>query len=175
MTDLGALGGSFSSAFGFNDSGQVVGFAGDASNNIHLFVWQSGVMTALPNLGAGFSHDLLFINNAGQAAGSSIPATGGDHAVLWTILPAPPTFTIAASAGLGGTISPTGNTTVTIGTHHTFTIIPNPNYRVLNVVVDGAPKGPIMTYTFSNVTTGHTISATFMLVASSGCEQRRQT
>jgi probable HAF family extracellular repeat protein len=171
MTDLGALGGSFSSAFDVNDSGQVVGFASDASSNIHSFVWQSGVMTALPNLGTGSNHDVLYINNAGQAAGSSIPATGGLHAVLWTILPAPPTFTIAASAGPGGTISPTGNTTVTIGTHHTFTIVPNPNYHVLNVVVDGAPQGPIMTYTFSNVTTGHTISATFMLVAVTAIQQ----
>lgn len=164
MTDLGTLGGLYSSAFEINDSGQIVGFANDASGNVHPFVWQSGAMTTLPDLAGGSAHNPLSINNAGQAAGSSISTGGSVHAVLWTILPQPPTFTITASASSGGSISPPGNTTVTIGTNQTYFITASPFYHIADVQVDGASVGPISTYTFNNVTANRTISATFVLV-----------
>jgi hypothetical protein len=56
---------------------------------------------------------------------------------------------------------PVGSTTVNSHANQTFTITPNSGYLVNNVTVDGANKGAITSYTFSNVTMGHTISATF--------------
>jgi hypothetical protein len=74
---------------------------------------------------------------------------------------APITFTITASAGSGGSISPSGTVTVNSGASQTFTITPNSGFAISNVTVDGANQGAITTYTFSNVQANHTISATF--------------
>jgi len=71
------------------------------------------------------------------------------------------TYTITASAGTGGTISPSGAVTVTKGTNRTFTITPNSGYSISGVTVDGSSVGTVGTYTFSNVTANHTISASF--------------
>ncbi len=72
------------------------------------------------------------------------------------------TRTITASAGSGGSISPTGNVTVNYSASQAFTITPNAGYAISNVVVDNTSQGAISTYTFDNVTTNHTISATFV-------------
>lgn len=71
------------------------------------------------------------------------------------------TRTIAASAGAGGSINPSGTVTVNYGASQIFTITPGAGYAVSNVDVDGSSRGAISTYTFDNVTTNHTISATF--------------
>jgi hypothetical protein len=71
------------------------------------------------------------------------------------------TYTITATAGTGGTISPSGNVKVNYGADKTFTITPNAGYQIKDVKVDNVSQGPISTYTFTNVTANHTISATF--------------
>jgi len=70
-------------------------------------------------------------------------------------------YTITASAGSNGSISPTGAVSVTSGASRTFTITPNSGYRVSSVLVDGASVGAVTSYTFSNITANHTIAATF--------------
>ena len=71
-------------------------------------------------------------------------------------------YTITASAGSGGSITPSGSVTVLHGDSQTFTITPNGNYRISDVVVDGVSVGAVSTYTFNNVTAaGHTIQAIF--------------
>lgn len=71
------------------------------------------------------------------------------------------TYTITASAGANGVISPEGTATVTSGASKAFIITPNTGYKVSSVIVDGASVGAVTSYTFSNVTANHTISATF--------------
>lgn len=73
------------------------------------------------------------------------------------------THTITATAGTGGSISPSGNIAVSHGSDQTFTITPDSCYHIADVVVDGISQGAITTYTFSNVTADHTISATFAI------------
>ena len=73
------------------------------------------------------------------------------------------TRTITASAGANGTISPTGSVVVNYGSNQTFTITPNANYHVLDVLVDGSSVGAVTTYTFTNVTAAHTIAASFAI------------
>lgn len=73
------------------------------------------------------------------------------------------TYTIYASAGPNGSIDPAGSISVDYGTFKTFNIIPNTGYHVADVLVDGSSVGPQTTYTFPNVTAGHTISAAFAL------------
>ena len=70
-------------------------------------------------------------------------------------------FNITASAGTGGGISPAGTATVSTGGSQTYTITPAGGYKIGGVTVDGAAVGVVSSYTFSNVTANHTISATF--------------
>ena len=74
------------------------------------------------------------------------------------------TYTITASAGTGGSISPSGTVTVNYGGNQSFTITPNANYTVGNVVVDGSNAGSVTNYNFANVTGNHTISVSFTAV-----------
>ena len=71
-------------------------------------------------------------------------------------------YTIDASAGNNGSITPEGLVTVKAGEGQTFTFNPDSGYRVNTVMVDGnsvAITGN--TYTFENVTENHTIVVTF--------------
>lgn len=71
-----------------------------------------------------------------------------------------PTFTIQASAGAGGSISPNGTVTMSYGSNQTFTVTPNTGYQIVSVLMDGVRASA--PYTFTNIiTNGHTISATF--------------
>jgi rhamnogalacturonyl hydrolase YesR len=70
-------------------------------------------------------------------------------------------FTISASAGSGGSISPTGNVSVNQGDNQTFTISPNAGFIVSSVTVDGTNVGAVPSYTFTNVQANHTIIAAF--------------
>ncbi|MBU5614626.1 malectin domain-containing carbohydrate-binding protein [Geomonas azotofigens] len=88
----------------------------------------------------------------------------------------PTTYTITATAGAGGTITALNNTkvstatsgsstitsvTVTSGASQSFSIAPASGYKVAGVTVDGVSVGALTSYSFSNVTVNHTISATF--------------
>lgn len=72
-------------------------------------------------------------------------------------------YTITVSAGAGGSISPSGIVTVNYGTNQSFTITPNNGYQVSNVTVDGISLGTVTSYTFTNVQTNRSISATFIV------------
>jgi len=78
----------------------------------------------------------------------------------------PATYTITATAGTGGGISPSGSTSVTEGNSMTFTIAANSGYTISDVRVDGSSIGASSTYTFSGVSSSHSISATFASAAS---------
>jgi len=73
-------------------------------------------------------------------------------------------YVILASAGANGKMVPTGSVKVKEGGSQTFTPTPNTGYAVADVKVDGQSVGAVTSYTFPNVTTNHTISASFALV-----------
>jgi hypothetical protein len=72
-----------------------------------------------------------------------------------------PTYTITASAGANGSITPSGNVNVAQGANQTFSITANSGYQVSSVTVDGAGVGAVTSYAFNNVQANHTISASF--------------
>ncbi len=86
----------------------------------------------------------------GSCAGSSFTTTV-------TVNP----FSIIATAGANGSISPSGTTYVASGGSQTYTITPNTGYSISGVLVDGSSVGPVSSYTFSSVTANHTITASF--------------
>ena len=81
------------------------------------------------------------------------------------IVATPPVYTITASAGAGGLITPPGATTAQEGSSLTYTVTPNPSYLLTALIVDGATVGGAsyvpVTYTFSSIGSDHTITAVF--------------
>ena len=71
-------------------------------------------------------------------------------------------YTIEATAGAGGSISPSGSVSVREGRDQTFTITPDKGYAVSNVKIDGKSIGAVKSYTFENVSRTHTIEVVFV-------------
>ena len=69
--------------------------------------------------------------------------------------------TITATAGTGGSISPSGAVGVRHTGEETFTITPDKGYAVANVKIDGRSIGAVKSYTFENVKRAHTIETSF--------------
>jgi hypothetical protein len=78
------------------------------------------------------------------------------------------TYTITATAGTGGTITP-GTVTLNYGSNQTYTVSANTYYHIADVQVDSASvltPGAEHTfqYTFTSISANHQIAATFTLV-----------
>ena len=71
-------------------------------------------------------------------------------------------YTIEATAGTGGSISPSGSVSVREGRDQTFTITPDKGYAVANVKIDGESIGAVKSYTFENVSKAHAIEVIFV-------------
>lgn len=72
-------------------------------------------------------------------------------------------WTITASAGPGGSISPAGTQPVLQGASRSFSITPAAGHHIADVLVDGVSVGPVAGYTFTNIVASHTISASFAI------------
>ena len=70
-------------------------------------------------------------------------------------------YTIAATAGEGGSITPNGDVSVKEGASQTFAVAADNGYEIADVLVDGSSVGAVESYTFSDVKANHTISASF--------------
>jgi hypothetical protein len=72
------------------------------------------------------------------------------------------TYTITATAGPNGTITPSGAVTVNEGGSQTFTFTPADGYQIHAVMVDNVAVTPVpASYTFENVQANHTIHVDF--------------
>ena len=70
-------------------------------------------------------------------------------------------FTVTATAGDGGLVTPT-DTAVTYGSSVTVGITAADCYRIDSVFADGTYVGAVTSYTFENVADDHTLTATFV-------------
>ena len=70
-------------------------------------------------------------------------------------------FTITATAGENGIITPNGEVSVAYAEDKTFEFVPNVGYKVVDVKVDGESVGVANSYTFESVSQDHTISVSF--------------
>ena len=84
-------------------------------------------------------------------------------ALVWeeSDIPSVTRYTITASAGEGGSISPSGSVRVSRGGDKTFTMKADEGYEIDDVLVDGESVGAVSSYTFENVKEKHTISVSF--------------
>lgn len=135
------------------------------SGNVMVNHGGEQTFTFTPNQGATLTQVLVdgVNNTAAVAAGSYKFANVTAPHTIQAVFTAS-TYTIAATAGANGTITPSGNVSVTHGEDKTFTITPNTGYEIDRVVVDGDNNANAVatgSYTFSNVVANHTIAATF--------------
>lgn len=70
-------------------------------------------------------------------------------------------YTITASAGAGGGITPSGRVSVRAGAGRTFTVRADEGWRLDHLLVDGKDVAPAAQYTFRSVRADHTIEARF--------------
>lgn len=96
-----------------------------------------------------------YTKNNTSDGGSSGGGGGGSSSTVSS-------YTIKASAGNGGIISPSGNVSVKRGEDQTFSINPINGYRISDVIVDGKSVGAVSTYTFDSVKANHTIQVKFV-------------
>jgi len=116
--------------------------------------------TITPN--AGFQVANLVVDGVTLPAATSYSFTSitGNHTISAAFSN---NFTLTASAGPNGSISPAGVTAVTGGGSQTYTITANAGFVVASLVVDGVTLPGATSYTFANVAANHTISASFAL------------
>ena len=113
-------------------------------------------LTATPALG------WHFVGWGGDLSGSANPAgltMDGNKTVTATF--AIDTFKVSATASGSGTISPAGDSFVAYGSDLTLLSTPSAHNHTADVLVDGVTVGAVGSYTFTSVTTGHTIQAAF--------------
>ena len=129
----------------------------DGVTSVNCGADQAYIITAA----SGFNVQDVLVDGVSQGAITDYTFTGvtAAHTISATFVAG--AFTITATAGANGTITPAGSVSVTSGADQTFSIAANSCYQIADVVVDGLSQGVIATYTFTNVTAPHTISATF--------------
>lgn len=115
-----------------------------------------------------FDFNNYLVQTVGAASDSRFFVGGGDeyNATMFRYELSPASYTITASAGANGNITPSGQVIVYQGDNKTFTITANDNYHIEDVLVDGISVGDVAEYTFENITDNHTISASFAFTTS---------
>jgi probable HAF family extracellular repeat protein len=143
LTNLGSLGGNYSTAYGINSSGVVVGSAYLSGNSTSkAFEYSSGVMSSLGTLG-GSNSDAYGINNSGQVVGASqITGNSAYHAVLFSGGSKIDLGTLGGSNSYGYAINSSGEMTgmsQTTGnaSTHAFVDINGTMYDLSNLMPNG--------------------------------------
>ncbi|MCX6209057.1 MAG: dockerin type I domain-containing protein [Bacteroidetes bacterium] len=121
-----------------------------------------------PNTGYIIQDVLVDGTSVGAVASYTFNTVTVNHTISASFAVNTTTYTITATAGANGSITPSGAVVVTSGTNQTFNIIANSGYAVQDVLVDGVSVGAVSSYTFNNVIAAHTISASFKTVITSG-------
>lgn len=118
----------------------------------------------------GYNISTLVVDSIGISTSTSYTFSNvtADHTISATfvLIPPPPgSFSIVATAGANGTVTPSGATNVTQGNSQAYTITPNSGYYTATLTVDSVSIATSTSYTFTNVQAGHTIDATFSALA----------
>ncbi len=121
----------------------------------------SQTFTITPSAGYHIADVLVDGTSVGAVTSYPFTTITTNHTIS-AAFAANPSYTIMATAGANGSISPSGNVSVPDGANQRFTITPAPGYRIASVLVDGGSVGVPSAYTFVGVQSAHTISAVFV-------------
>ena len=119
----------------------------------------SKLFTITPNPGYNISDVKVDGTSIGAISSYAFPNITSNHTI--EVIFAIKTYTIISYMGTSGTISPSGTIAVTSGDSKSFIITPSPGYKISYVKVDGVSVGAVSSYTFTNITSNHTIEASF--------------
>jgi len=138
------------------------GAGGSVSPSGNVSVTHGGNLTVsiAPNTGYAIANVLVDGTSVGAVTSTTLSNITASHTVSASFVAK--TYTVAMSAGAGGSVSPSGNVSVTHGGNLTVSIAPNTGYAIANVLVDGTSVGAVTSTTLSNVTASHTVSASFV-------------
>lgn len=100
--------------------------------------------------------------SVGALTSYTFSSVKADHTLSATFAAKTVYYTITASAGTGGSITPSGTATLAAGANQTYSIAAAAGYKIASVAVDGASLGAVSSYSFSNLNANHTIAATFV-------------
>ncbi len=132
--------------------------AGSISGGGSYTYGQTCTVTASANNGYAFTNWTENGSQVSTNASYSFTVTGNRNLLANF---AQNTHTIHATAGANGIITPSGTITVAHGANQSFSMIPDSDYEVQEVYIDGNPVGAMASYTFTNVTADHYIHVTF--------------
>ena len=132
--------------------------AGSVSGGGSYTYGQTCTVTASANNGYAFTNWTENGSQVSTNASYSFTVTGNRNLLANF---AQNTHTIHATAGANGIITPSGTITVAHGANQSFSMIPDSDYEVQEVYIDGNPIGAMTSYTFTNVTADHYIHVTF--------------
>jgi hypothetical protein len=118
------------------------------------------VYTITPSAGYHVADVVVDGGSIGPVTSHTITNVTGTHTISASF--AVNAYPITVTAGAHGSITP-GSGSADYGSSPTYAITPDTGYHVADVVVDGASVGAVTSKTFSGVSTGHTISATFAI------------
>ena len=130
------------------------------SGSVSVSYGGSQVFSFLPDAGYKISNVLVDGVSQGAISSYTFSSVNAAHTISVSFA-SQGYYTITASAGSHGSISPSGAVSVTAGGSQGFAITPDTGYKVADVLVDGVSQGAVSSYTFSSVSAAHTISATF--------------
>ena len=139
------------------------GAGGTIAPSGSFFQTQGASQTFTITPSAGYQIAAVQVDGASAGAVTSYTLSNimASHTISATFSAQTTQYTIMASAGPNGSISPSTTVTVNFGASQTFTIIPAAGYQVAGVQVDGSPVGAVSSYKFTTVTANHTIAAAF--------------
>jgi hypothetical protein len=109
---------------------------------------------------AGYHVSNVLVNGTSVGTANSLSITVTEDTSVGVSF-AIDTFAITVTQGANGLI--TGPSSVNYGAYTAFTIVPSTGYHIVDVVVDGASKGAVSSYTISNVQAAHMITAIFAI------------
>lgn len=133
------------------------------SGAVNLLAGQNQSFTITANSGYHVADVLVDGVSVGAVGNYSFNGVNADHTISVSFAADTTLYTINASAGANGSITPSGAVSVNQGVNKPFTITPDEGYEIASVLVDGVSVGAVAEHTFLNVAANHSISASFAI------------